>query len=80
MVFVVLHLEEEIMRIERNVRAYMYEACFYQLTVNTVSLENLFVSCSEFVIIMKKRQKIVHCTFNFGNNVVFALCVDERSL
>ena len=64
---------EEIMRIERNVRAYTYEACFYQLVVNTVSLENLFV-------IMKKRQKIVHCTFNFGNNVVFALCVDERSL
>ena len=77
--FVVLHFGGDNARIERNARAYVYEACFYQLAVNTVSFEGLFVSCSEFIVIWKSG-KDVYCTFNFGNNIVFALCVDERSL
>ena len=74
-VFVVLHFGEGYnARIKRNVWAYMYEACFYQLAVNTVSLEDLFVSCSEFVVIWK-RAKDCLLSFNFGNNVVFALYI-----
>ena len=30
------------------------------------------MSCSEFCCNMEKRQRIVRCRFNFGNNVVFA--------
>jgi len=51
-VFVVLHFGGGITRKEKR-PAYMYEACFYQLAVNAVSLEDLFMSCSEFVVIWK---------------------------
>jgi len=32
--------------------------CFYQLAVNTVSLEDLFVNCNEFVVIWKSGKRL----------------------